>query len=423
MACAFDVARGVLVVHGGVLDTGSGSTTLGTMWEWDGATWTQRTPAGAPGPRSRHAMAYDESRGVIVMSGGLLGSTRLPQTYEFNGTSWALRHTAALNFEVYSHRMVYDRARHEIVRFGGGTGGGSTNRTEVWNGSTWILRVAGGPSARKDHMMAYHEPTQRVVLFGGQESGVYNDTWEWNGVSWQQRFPAHTPPAMVNVGFAYSGTSRKIMMASDNFSAPEIWTWDGTDWTQKTSNTGPFAAGYSELTYDPLTDRGIFLAAFQPNVAGFAAHWDLEVPVQHAGSWTTFGTACASSVGTPQLHATPGSLPFVGQPFTVALSGIPGSIFTPAFLVSGFSNTQSSTWTLPHELSGLGMPGCHALVSPDATELLANNAGTASKTWQIPPSTALVGVTFHVQGAAFDPPANSAGVVLSNAGTILIGQV
>ncbi len=44
-------------------------------------------------------------------------------------------------------------------------------------------------------------------------------------------------------------------------------------------------------------------------------------------------------------------------------------------------------------------------------------------TWQLPFDPALVGVIFHVQGAVLDPSANAAGFAVSNAGTILIGQV
>jgi N-acetylneuraminic acid mutarotase len=48
----------------------AGPTVFGNTWEWDGKHWTKRQDIG-PGPRWRHAMAYDSTRGRIVLFGGL----------------------------------------------------------------------------------------------------------------------------------------------------------------------------------------------------------------------------------------------------------------------------------------------------------------------------------------------------------------
>src|SRR5262249_18285199 len=63
---SFDLTRQRLVVFGG---GGASATTF----EWDGATFTDRTP-GLPPPRSQHTMVYDEARGRIVMFGGGIGN-------------------------------------------------------------------------------------------------------------------------------------------------------------------------------------------------------------------------------------------------------------------------------------------------------------------------------------------------------------
>ncbi len=41
--------------------------------------------------------------------------------------------------------------------------------------------------------MATDPGTGGVVLFGGVGSTTLDDTWEWDGVTWMQRFPAHSP--------------------------------------------------------------------------------------------------------------------------------------------------------------------------------------------------------------------------------------
>jgi len=55
----------------------------------------------------------------------------------------------------------------------------------------WTQRAVSGPSARYEHAMAYDAARARVVLFGGREqfplTGVFADTWEWDGSAWLQR--------------------------------------------------------------------------------------------------------------------------------------------------------------------------------------------------------------------------------------------
>ena len=77
-AMAYDAGRGVAVLFGGNTDSlGANNET----WEWSGQglpNWTQRTVSG-PSARINSAMAFDESRGVCVLFGGLLGGARKKQ--------------------------------------------------------------------------------------------------------------------------------------------------------------------------------------------------------------------------------------------------------------------------------------------------------------------------------------------------------
>src|SRR5262245_58710000 len=65
-AMAYDSARGESVVFGGVATL----AVFGDTWEWNGTSWTVRTPASGPTGRYGHAMAYDAARGVTVLFGG-----------------------------------------------------------------------------------------------------------------------------------------------------------------------------------------------------------------------------------------------------------------------------------------------------------------------------------------------------------------
>lgn len=74
-ALALDVARGRIVLFGGF---GTGQVSTNELWEWDGASWTQRlqrNPAATdrPTPRVSHAMAYVPALGGVVVVNGCGG--------------------------------------------------------------------------------------------------------------------------------------------------------------------------------------------------------------------------------------------------------------------------------------------------------------------------------------------------------------
>ena len=142
------------------------------------------------------------------------------------------------------------------------------------------------------------------------------------------------------------------------------------------------------------------------------------VPGVQTVAYQTFGTGCAGSSGTPTLVATPGSLPFAGQPFTVNVQNLP--FFSYCFMGLGFSTTSYNGAALPLDLTPLNMPGCTLYTSLDWGVMPTTNVlGTAVWTFQIPPSAG--GATFYNQAVVFDPLANAAGITVSNAAEATIG--
>src|SRR5690349_1996970 len=80
-AMAYDSIRGVTVLFGG-----TGGSSLGDTWEWDGFSWALRSMTG-PAPRAQHAMAFDSSRGRVVLFGGI-GNSTYGDTWEWDGATW-----------------------------------------------------------------------------------------------------------------------------------------------------------------------------------------------------------------------------------------------------------------------------------------------------------------------------------------------
>lgn len=76
----------VLLFGGAEID--STVTNLNDTWIWDGVLWDQMDIQGPPA-RVHPAMAFDESRGMIVMTGGSNGpNATLSDTWELDGESW-----------------------------------------------------------------------------------------------------------------------------------------------------------------------------------------------------------------------------------------------------------------------------------------------------------------------------------------------
>jgi hypothetical protein len=175
-----------------------------------------------PVTRSHPAMAYDRARGRMVLHGGWF-ETLTPEnfidafnvrsdTYERDGDGVWHFVTNTGPSPRYGHAMAYDEARGVTVLFGGylcedslcspGNPGGAVayQDTWEWDGTTWTERfVASPPQARWLHAMTYDPLRQRVVMFGGR--GAFNEVLEWDGTTWTPR-GVSGDPTIGPAGFA-----------------------------------------------------------------------------------------------------------------------------------------------------------------------------------------------------------------------------
>jgi len=80
----YDSARRVTVLFGGG-DPYDGGHYLGDTWEWDGDSWTERSPSVSPVGRFGHAMTYDSKRARVVLHGGWVQDNPFPvnDTWEY----------------------------------------------------------------------------------------------------------------------------------------------------------------------------------------------------------------------------------------------------------------------------------------------------------------------------------------------------
>lgn len=256
-AMAYDSTRGVTVLFGGVDDN---NTTLADTWEWNGTNWTQRSPATSPPDRRFHAMAFDSARGVTVLFGGSANGSAIGGTWEWNGTNWSQRSPTTNPSARNQHAMAYDSARGVVVMFGGWDSMAIIlNETWEWNGTDWTLRAPmASPPGRIGSAMAYDTARGVSVLFGGGDTGGnFNDVWEWNGTTWTHPTPATNPSTRNGHAMAYDATRGVTTLFSGNNGVNDTWDWNGTDWIEQSPAISPAALFYHALAYDDA--RGVIV--------------------------------------------------------------------------------------------------------------------------------------------------------------------
>ena len=244
-------------------------------------------PSGSTTPppaRANAAVAYDASRGVLVLFGGNFGTpntTPLAETWTWDGRVWRHLHPKTSPTPRYGAVMAYDAAHHDLVLFGGmaqvatGKGGKAgfqaVDDTWTFDGSTWKeMRFAEEPGFGYDWSaptMRYDAATKTVLMYGYTRStseantGIRAETWSWDGSSWT-RLPAAGGPATI--GSMFDAGGRLLLLAQ----APglvggryvtQTWAWDGASWTLLHPAVDLPAGLFANGAYDPDT-RQLVLA-------------------------------------------------------------------------------------------------------------------------------------------------------------------
>ncbi len=107
-SCAWDSARGVLVVMGGELTDGG---IADDVWEFDSVKWVKRTPSAGPtpGPRTQHRLIYDPAREMMLLFGDAIGSNTPETTWKWSGSEWSIAYRPSTAPPVVaSNNLVFD---------------------------------------------------------------------------------------------------------------------------------------------------------------------------------------------------------------------------------------------------------------------------------------------------------------------------
>ena len=318
--------------------------------------WTETTSGTAPSARHTHAMAYDSERGVIVLFGGNAKDpldNYMGDTWEWEGNSWTEKLPLLSPSARAMHAMVYDAANGVVVLFGGWDGGSFLDDTWLWDGTQWSQVFdqprCDRPSARQSHKMVYDSVRGVVVLYGGHNAGItLEDTWEWNGTMWTQRFPVDRPGTRHVHAMAYDCSRGVVVLyggaSSSDQNTPglkDTWEYDGINWTQKCSDCAPGSRIHHTMEYDGARGRSVLFAG-----------------VDATNSCNLYGDAWVWDGSTWVLVAGSGSGPDIRASTAMAFDGCRGRLVV--FGGNDCADVRSDTWSLGPclaDLDGDGLVG------------------------------------------------------------------
>ena len=420
-AMAYDWIRQRVVLFGGRAVFAS----IQDTWEWDGKNWTQVNPTVSPSTRDGHSLVYDFRRQRAVLFGGSGVVGLLRDTWEWNGKNWTQRKpTASPGIRVW-HAMAYDLARGRSVVFSGGNVRGG-NDTWEWDGKNWAQALPNNsPSWRWSSAMAYDLIRQQTVIFGGVLISPplipSNDTWKWDGKLWTREFPSLSPPARSEHAMAYDTLQQRIVLfgGKDSLGKPlnDTFEWDGKTWARVKLANSPSKRMGHVMAYDVAREQVVLFGGRDSN--GMLGDTWLYSLKKIPGKYTSFGTGCGSPAVT--LSAAPASTPTIGKNFLLDSRNLPQAS-TMAIMAFGASRTKFGSITLPLNLSAFGMPGCFLNQSTELLVPYPVKNGSGQFSLPIPSNTRLIAATVFAQAMIVALSANSAGLLSSNGGAILIGN-
>lgn len=417
---------GETILFGGVDERTN--TVFGDTWRHDGRQWAELQPQRAPSPRQRFASCVDGSRGAMFVFGGSDANGQpLGDTWAFVGGDWHLV-TATGPSPRAGAAMAFDAARDRIVLFGGFANEAGSPDDETWefDGSAWTQRFPSqAPTARQGHAMT-HDPARGVsILFGGFAAGGNGfdvETWEYDGSEWGQVVTPNVPTAAVFGAMTFFAPHGVAVLTGGGGSPSQrlaTWAYDGADWHQGPAAPPGFTSRQGHaMAFDAVREAVVLFGGATIGFGGarpLDETWELSTPA----TFEPFGIGCSGTASSiPVLGLRAVSKPAIGTTFELEVSGA-GPF---AIVALGQSDAQFGNVPLPADLSTFGLPGCSLLVSVDHVASAVTDGTFAVAGVPLPLRTDLLGAVFFAQAMSVVPSAGGLSGSMSNAGRATIGN-
>jgi len=411
-SATYDRPRQRLVVFAG----GTGAPNDNDLWTLSlnaTPTWTPLSPTSAPEGRQFHTANYDPVSDRLIVFGGSSGPIL--------SDTWTLPLAAPTQWiplsctRRWGHLAFYDPARQRMDVFGGQD---DALYNDVWDlpltgTPAWERLAPAGtrPSARALMAGVLDTKRDRMVIFGGRDSVLQNDSWEltFSGqLSWNPLAPTGTPPSpREDCGSAYDATHDRLIVfggADSGGTYNEVWTLalaGAPAWTKLAPlGTAPVARGGASVCYDPVRDRLVVWGGYDHNFIALNDAYALSL-----GGTPTWTKIAASGTLPSARFASACIYDPVRDRFLI----VGGTDFN-AFFGDTWAlpmNSGTPTWS-PLSFSGT-LPTARsdhrAIYDPVADRLVffggENLAGELHDTWQLD-------FTVTVDAGAGPPPARLA---------------
>jgi len=185
--------------------------------------------------------------------------------FELRDQVWVLVNTASPEPR-FGHNAVWDAPRERIVMFGGQGAGFFQDTWEMvplaraWN----LIDAASGPSPRYGSASALDPAGRLVVSHGFTNAGRFDDTWSWSfdGAAWGDTSPAANRPLARCLTRAVwdSVNNRFLMFGGQSNPTPylgDFWALTADGWTELPA--GPPARNLYAMAFDDANGRLILV--------------------------------------------------------------------------------------------------------------------------------------------------------------------
>jgi hypothetical protein len=283
-------------------------------WKYVGGAWSalsgsctsDRVPGTPPPQRLGEGITYDGATGKILLfgGGGIYGLPNFQDSWDYVAGNWTNLTSPEFTFLPQNGwaGVVYDGADNVVLLFGGSNDSGLLNQTWEFNGSRWtLLDPRTAPTPRWGAEMAYDASDGYVLLFGGYNSTdvLQNDTWEFVGGSWTELTPRTAPPpgSANGDGMVYDGAEGYVLLYDES-----TWTFHAGVWTDISATAGPGPATYiAENLADDATDGYVLLFGTSIPAAPYYSNctWAFE-----SGHWTNLTSSLKGAAPPPRWYAS-----------------------------------------------------------------------------------------------------------------------
>lgn len=258
------------------LDATSAIVTMASLAH---AQWDQRSLTATPAARVNAAMTWDGVSNKVLLFGGTTSSPAPSgQTWLYDGVDWTLVSPPTSPAGRFGAELAFDSVRNVVVLYGGWTSpiaiGVANDETWEWNGATWTQRFpTTTPGGLFNYAMAFDQSRGRTVVYGGALTLAFpiaqNGTWEFDGATWTQIGTVGSPGPLERASMSYHAASQRLVLFGGvdqaGVATDTTWLYDGATWTAaNVPGARPPARTGASMVHDPLRNVCVLTCGMHP---------------------------------------------------------------------------------------------------------------------------------------------------------------